>query len=361
MSLSCGIVGLPNAGKSTLFKALTSIPVLIKDYPFSTIKPNVGLVPVDDERLYSLALISKPEKITPSFMKVVDVAGLVKGAHKGEGLGNQFLANLREVSVLIHVIADYEENDYSSESGGNIVDKAETVNQELILSDLDAVEKRIEKNKKKLKIGEKDYAEENNFLDKIHKHLDNGNLIRNMELRDEELAVLDELNLLTIKDIIYVLNRNETNFKETIPRVFKDYADGQQAPVTTICAKLEDELQDLESEERELFKQEYSLEKSALQNIVDNCLIMLELVTFFTVKGDETKAWLLKDKATALEAAGKIHTDMQEGFISVDVIAHDALTEVGSLQVAREKGVLRSEGKRYNVKDGDVLYFRFNK
>ncbi len=360
MSLSCGIVGLPNAGKSTLFKALTSIPVLIKGYPFSTIKPNIGLVPVDDNRLLGLASISLPEKTTPSFMKVVDVAGLVKGAHKGEGLGNQFLANLREVHVLIHVIADYEKSVSPKESSREFIDRAEAVNQELILSDLDVVDRRITKIEKKANSGEKDYVEEYNSLKKIYSCLNDGNPVRNMDLQSEEKVMTEAMNLLTQKQIVYVLNRNEINLKDVIPREIIDYTYSQKATVVVICAKLEAELLELEDEERELFKREYSLEETALSNIINICLRMLGLITFFTTKGKETKAWLIKKNTTAFEAAGKVHTDMQKGFISVDVITYESLIEASTLSVAREKGLLRAEGKNYKVRDGDVLYFRFS-
>jgi GTP-binding protein YchF len=359
LSVSCGIVGLPNAGKSTLFKALTSIPVLIKDYPFTTIEPNVGLVPIVDERLDSLALISKPEKITPAYLKIVDVAGLVEGASRGEGLGNQFLGNLREVDLLIHTLADYEKGLQGSASGEELVEKAETVNQELILSDLAAIERRISKTEKKTRGGE-DAAEELASLKRAHVHLNNGQPLVMMEMSGHEVDFLQESNLLTGKRSIYVLNRNEENVHDEIPLEIKEYAERQKASLAVVCAKLEAELQELEPGERELFLTEYKLGKTALNNIVDICRKALGLITFFTIKGVETRAWLINDGTRVGVAAGKVHSDMQKGFISAEAISFDKLVECGSLAAAREKGLIRTEGKNYVVHDADVLLFRFS-
>ncbi len=360
LSVSCGIVGLPNAGKSTLFKALTSIPVLINNYPFTTIKPNVGLVPLGDERLDSLASITEPEKITPAYLKFVDVAGLVKGASRGEGLGNQFLGNLREVDLLIHVIADYESGIRRSASGEELIEKAETVNQELILADLATVERRISKIEKKAKSGEKDAAKELKGLKRGYAHLNDGRLLATMEKEGDEPVPVKELNLLTDKRSVYVLNRSESNIHEEIPPEMNRYAAMQKALLTAVCAKLEVELQELDTEERELFLAAYKLEKTALYNIADICRRVLGLITFFTIKGSETRAWLINNSTRAIDAAGEVHSDMQKGFIAAEAISFDALMDCGSLAAAREKGMARIEGKNYIVRDGDVLFFRFS-
>ncbi len=361
MALSCGILGLPNAGKSTLFRALTSIPVLVESYPFSTIDPNKGMIPIVDKRLENIADLTMPEKITPAYLEVIDVAGLVKGAHRGEGLGNQFLSYLREVHALIHVIGDFDESEgVAEDSDEMLTDKAETVNQELILADIYTLENRKNKIEKKAQSGEKESQQELLIIDSLIEYLNRGNLLRTRESKKEELEIAGELNLITNKQMVFVLNRHENKLNEEIPGKIKDYAEARHSPVISICAKLEYELQELDEEEREMFKKEYGLEQTALPYIIDVSRRMLELITFFTIKGTETKAWLVRKNTTAFEAAGKIHTDMQKGFIAVEVITYEELMEAQSLKNAREKGLVNVEGKNYVIKDGDILSFRFS-
>ena len=360
MALSCGVVGLPNAGKSTLFKALTNISVLIEGYPFSTIDPNVGMVPLLDERLDSLAQITKPDKLTPAYLEVVDVAGLVQGASKGEGLGNQFLGHLRDVDALIQVVGDFGYDMEESSGEATLLSKIEIVNQELIFADIASIEKRKEKIEKKAQSGEKDAANELKSLEKMLEDLFRGYLLVSREMDSREIEVAKELNLITSKKMMYVINTDEDNLQKEPPQEVIEYAKSQNSPVITICAKLESELQELDEEERELFKEEYDLQEGALPEVVKTCQEMLGLITFFTIKGEETRAWLIENNSTALEAAGKIHTDMQRGFIAVEVIDCESLFEISSWSAAKEKGKIRVEGKNYIVSDGDVLQFRFS-
>ncbi len=361
MALSCGILGLPNAGKSTLFRALTSIPVLVESYPFSTINPNTGMIPILDRRLGKLAELTLPEKLTPAYLEVIDVAGLVKGAHKGEGLGNQFLSHLREVHALIHVIGDFDESKGTAEDRDvEVIEKAETVNQELILADIDTLQNRKSKIEKKAQSGEKESYQELQVINSLIEYLNEGNLLRTRNSKKEEIEIVDELNLITVKQMVFVLNRHEGNINREIPDEIKYYAEARESPVISICAKLEYELQELDEEEREIFKKEYGLEQTALPYIIEVSRRMLGLITFFTIKGKETKAWLVKDNTTAFEAAGKIHTDMQKGFIAVEIITYEELMEVQSLKTAREKGYTKIEGKNYIIRDGDILSFRFS-
>ena len=361
MSISCGIVGLPNAGKSTLFKLMTSVPVEIASYPFSTVDPNTGVIPLEDQRLNELYRVAQSSKVTYARLTVVDVAGLVKGASRGEGLGNQFLAQIREMDLIIHVVGDFnlEESLPGGEMSLNPVEKARDVNLELILADLSTVEKRWDKTSRKSKSGEKEVLEEQELLERLYRHLNNELPARSFPRSQKEARYMKDMNLLSDKRVVYVLNRGEEKINQEIPPDFYEFVKKEEAPLIPVCAKLELELKDLEEDEKEIFKQEYSLQKEALPEIIRACYRQLEMITFFTVKGEEARAWLAQEGTTVIEAAGKIHTDMQKGFRAVEVVSCQDLIEAGNLAAARESGRARVEGKDYRVNEGDVLFIRF--
>ncbi len=360
MSLSCGIVGAPNAGKSTLFQLLTSIPVEIAPYPFSTVNPNRGLVPIQDDRLEQLAYTVGSSKTTFASLQVVDVAGLVKGASQGEGLGNQFLAQLREMDLLIHVLGEFSLTGEGKEPPESMVDQARDVNVELILADLETVEKRISKTAKVARLGDRGAKKEQEFLERLKNHLDKEKPARTFIPASGEEHFMEELHLLTNKQVLYVLNRDEDSMNEEVSVVIKNYVESQKAPWLSISCKLEQELRELNEEEREAFQEEFSLTKDMVKVIVDRCYELLQLITFFTIKGEEARAWLIQKGTTAWQAAGKIHTDMQTGFRGVEVINWEELVKAGGMARARETGSSRAEGKDYQVKEGEVLLIRFS-
>ncbi|MFO7951338.1 MAG: redox-regulated ATPase YchF [Bacillota bacterium] len=351
MAWSCGIVGLPNAGKSTLFKALTALDITIESYPFSTINPNKAVVSLPDQRLNALAELSNAGKITPATIDIFDVAGLVEGASRGEGLGNQFLGHLRDVDLLIHVVGGFEEigEDLLAPEA-----KISVVNLELILADLEVLSRRRQKLEPKLKSGEKAARKELNLLSRLEEFLNQGCPLRNLNLSREELSALSELPLLTLKEMIYVYNLPDDLFVEPDISFFPS-----NSPVISMSARLEAELADLPSEERKPFMEAYGLEKSRNEELLQACYDHLKLLTFYTIKGDEARAWVVPSGIKAVEAAGKIHSDMASGFINAEIINWSTLLEEGSLAKAREKGICRIEGRDYLVKDGDVLFFRF--
>ncbi len=351
MAWSCGIVGLPNAGKSTMFKALTALDVTIEKYPFSTIDPNKAVVPLPDQRLFELGELCNSEKITPATIEITDVAGLVKGASRGEGLGNQFLGHLRSVDLLIHVVAGFEQ---LSDNGTTPLSRLETVNLELNLADLEVLARRRQKVEPKLKSGDKTAQFELDLIDRLDEYLNRGASLRDLHFSPEEKLVLDQLSLLTRKEMIYVYNLSEDLFLDADSSFFP-----AGSPVIAVCARLEAELIELPAEERATFLEAYGIKQSRTEKLLQACYNHLELATFYTVKGDEARAWVVPAGIRAVEAAGKVHTDMERGFINVEVLAWDLLLAEGSPARAREKGLSRVEGRDYPVQDGDVLFFRF--
>ncbi len=354
MPLSIGIVGLPNVGKSSLFNVLTKKGVESANYPFCTIDPNVGVVKVPDIRLEALAKISKPKRIIHTTIEFVDIAGLVAGAHKGEGLGNKFLANIRECDAICEVIRDFKDDNIIHVNGKvDPVSDKETINMELIFSDLATVEKRLEKVKREAKSGDKNLKIELVILEKIFKALGEGVAIREIDITDEEKIIIKSLGLLTIKPIIYLLNvdegYNENNFFKV------------SDPVIKVNVKTEEEIASLSEDEQQEFIKELGLEESGLDRLIKIAYKTLGLETFFTTGKDETRAWTIKKGAKAPEAAGEIHSDFVKGFIRAEVIAWDKFVECGGENKARELGLMRTEGKDYIVQDGDVCNFLVNK
>jgi hypothetical protein len=354
MSLQIGIVGLPNVGKSTLFNALTKKKAEAANYPFCTIDPNVGVVKVPDERLEKLAIVSKSAKIVPTIIEFVDIAGLVKGASEGEGLGNKFLSHIRECDAICEVVRGFN-NDNIIHVSGRIdpADDRETINLELIFADLDTVSKRWEKTAKEAKSGNKELIKQKNLLEKLKIALEQGKAARGLEYSDDEQVILKTLNLLTIKPILYVLNVSE---KENV--VVENAA--WQAEIIKIDAKLEEEIAMLSDEEALEYIKELGLEESGLNRLIKASYKLLGLITFLTSGPEESRAWTVKNGAKASQAAGVIHTDFEKGFIRAEIINWLDFVEAGGEARAREKGLIRTEGKDYVMKDGDVCHFLFN-
>lgn len=358
-----GLVGLPNVGKSTLFNALTKGKAQVANYPFCTIDPNVGVVPVPDPRLEQIARVTQPEKVTPAMLEFVDVAGLVKGAHRGEGLGNQFLGHIREVDVVVHVVRCFEDPDITHVEGDvNPERDIQVVELELILKDLETLEKRIEKTERLLKTGEKRYVQEMERLRRFKEFLDRGKGLRLGTWDEEDRALLRELSLLTAKPVIYAANVAETDLAGESPLVARVEAVAAESGARTlvISAALEAEVAELSVEEAAVFLREYGVEDPGLSRLVRLAYEQLDLITFYTVKGAETRAWAVPRGTPAPDAAGKIHEDMRRGFIRAEVIEWESFVRLGSLASARDQGRLRSEGKDYAIQDGDVVLFRFN-
>ncbi|HEX3036055.1 MAG TPA: redox-regulated ATPase YchF [Thermodesulfobacteriota bacterium] len=359
MGLICGIVGLPNAGKSTIFNALTSAEAAVANYPFTTIEPNVGIVNVPDERLTKLAEIIKPEKIVPATLKFIDIAGLVKGASKGEGLGNRFLSHIREVDAIVHVVRCFEAG--VSHVFENVDPKrdAEVINLELLLADLETVEKRIAKVEKPAKSGDKEARHEFDFLERLKSHLSQGKAARYFSVTEIDEKIVDELNLLTIKPVLYVANLEEKGGNEKCIEVLEKIAEEEKAEMVTIFGKLEAELSELSEEEAKAFLEEMGLEESGLKRLIRAAYKLLDLITFYTTNGIELRAWTVKRGTNAPKAAGKIHSDFERGFIKAEVVSYDDYISSGSDIKVREAGLLRIEGKDYQIQDGDMVYFRF--
>jgi len=363
MGFNCGIVGLPNAGKSTIFNALTSAGVEIAPYPFSTIQPHQGITAVSDPRLQKIAKLIQPNKTIPTTLEVWDIAGLVKGASKGEGLGNQFLSHIRSVDALIHVVRCFDDKNVAHE--GERIDPGrdiDVVNTELMLADLDILSRRITRNAKLAKTGDKKAQEELEELKKIESGLDKGIPVRGIEGISRRERLPTDLALLSFKPVLYVANVSEresneiSRYREAVARV----ATKENAPLVAIAGKIEAELQELGADEKQEFLKEYGFERSGLEEIVIQGYRLLHLITFFTTVSKELKAWTIVRGTRAPVAAGIIHSDMEKGFIKAEVIAYEDFIAAGSMHSAREKGILALEGKDYEVRDGDIITFRFN-
>ena len=364
--MKLGVIGLPNVGKSTLFNALTKAGAASENYPFCTIEPNVGIVPVPDKRLDVLAEMYNPKKYTPATIEFVDIAGLVKGASKGEGLGNKFLSHIREVDATVHVVRCFEDTNVTHVDGSiDPVRDLETINLELIFADLETIEKRLDKAVKMQKTGDKKYKLEADVLSKIKQTLESGKPARSLELGDTEKEVVRDLFLLTSKPVIYAANVSESDVslpEDSLPLVkrLKDVAEKEGAEVLVVSAKVEAELNQLDAEERAMFLEELGLASGGLERLIAKSYKLLGLISYLTAGEKEVRAWTIEKGTRAPQAAGKIHSDFERGFIRAEIVAYDDLIASGSMAKAKEAGLVRQEGKEYIFQDGDVVLFKFN-
>ncbi len=362
MALHCGIVGLPNVGKSTLFNALTKATIAAENYPFCTIDPNVGVVPVPDPRMDKLAEIVNPERILPTTIEFVDIAGLVAGASKGEGLGNQFLGNIRETDAIIHVVRCFEDDNVIHVEGKvDPLSDIEVINTELALADMASVEKSLLKATKAARTGNKDEQAKKQTLEKVFDHLDKGFAVRSLDLTEDEIKLIKELCLITLKPALYIANVQDDGFEDNplLDKV-KEFAATEKANVVAVCAAIEAEIIQLDEDEKQEFLDDLGLEEPGLNRVVRAAYSLLNLSTYFTAGVKEVRAWTIPVNATAPQAAGVIHTDFEKGFIRAEVTAYQDFIDGKGEQGAKDAGKWRLEGKEYNVQDGDVVHFRFN-